>query len=302
MIFGSTLVATFNGKGAGSCRKERSTRLPGAPKVLLRSRVESPVPRESIIPDAAAAEAATSRMDIAPGRHKADQNLRHFDSFEAAGDPWADGFESRSAASDPSWLGPGPAHGASLSAACSRLASRLEAGLAAAKSGPLRCDTILAPERLLERVARLVVRAAEREPCGLAGAVVHVLLLPPLDSAPPQSSSSSSSSRDVPPAPCLARLELDPGRAPTFEVTVLLRRERAWRWSDALLRLPLLLPPGSCLRRLVAERSSAERTVRLSGGFRIVKRKLYRHPEEHCALEDVEEEEEEDALRTPVVG
>ncbi|CAN0437218.1 uncharacterized protein LOC144934046 [Lampetra fluviatilis] len=301
MIFGSTLVATFNGKGAGSCKKERSTRLPGAPKVLLRSRVESPVPRESIIPDAAAAaEAATSHMDIAPGRHKADQNSRHFDSFEAAGDPWADGFESRSAASDPSWLGPGPAHEASLSAACSRLASRLEAGLAAAKSGPLRCDTILAPERLLERVARLVVRAAEREPCGLAGAVVHVLLLPPLESAP--SRSSSSSSRDVPPAPCLARLELDPGRAPTFEVTVLLRRERAWRWSDALLRLPLLLPPGSCLRRLVAEaRSSAERTVRLSGGFRIIKRKLYRHPEEHCALEDVEEEEE-DALRTPVVG
>lgn len=299
MIFGSTLVATFNGKGAGSCRKERSTRVPAAPKVLLRSRVESPVPRESIIPDAAAAEAATSHMDIAPGRHKADQNSRHFDSFEAAGDPWADGFESRSAiGSDPSWLGPGPAHGASLSAACSRLASRLKAGLAAAKSGPLRCDTILAPERLLERVARLVVRAAEREPCGLAGAVVRVLLLPPLEGAPPQSSSLSC---DVPPAPCLARLELDPGRAPTFEVTVLLRRERAWRWSDALLRLPLL-PPGSCLRRLVvAARSSAERTVRLSGGFRIVKRKLYRHPEEHCALEDVEEEEEEDALRTPVI-
>lgn len=123
----------------------------------------------------------------------------------------------------------------------------LEACLCCAKRNVLHCSSLLVPEGLTGRVARQVLRLAACEPCGLRGCLLHVHL--ELDKGCRR----------------LESVALDAGVVPTFELTLVLRQDGG-AWPS--LRDWFLL--GSCFAGPPIRRS-----LRLSPGFRIAKRKLY---------------------------
>lgn len=129
---------------------------------------------------------------------------------------------------------------------CQRLASMLEGCLSRAKRTTLLCSSVLVPDTLTRRVACEVLRLASGEPCGLRGCVLHVHV------------DTDKGCRR------LERLACDGGVVPTFELTLVLRQDGA-PWPS--LRELLLL--GACLG------PAFTRTLKLSPGFRLVKRKLY---------------------------
>ncbi|XP_037364162.1 DNA damage-inducible transcript 4-like protein [Talpa occidentalis] len=144
-------------------------------------------------------------------------------------------------------VAPEPSLGQAVSEApaCQGLARMLENCLSEAKRTRLGCSRVLVPRALTQRVARDVLRLASPEPYGLRGCVLQVHL----DAA------------DV----CrpLARVACDPSVVPTFELTLVLKQDSC-PWAS----LRDLLLGGRCS-------SGLRRTLILSPGFRLVKRKLY---------------------------
>uniref|UniRef100_A0A8C4N3V0 DNA damage inducible transcript 4 n=1 Tax=Eptatretus burgeri TaxID=7764 RepID=A0A8C4N3V0_EPTBU len=135
-----------------------------------------------------------------------------------------------------------------------------------AKRHPLWCDLLLVPEHLLEQVACRAMRAAAREPCGIRGAILLVLL----------NSKAQRSRKEADASPqLLARLPLDPSVAPTFELTLLLHNDgpSAWTWWHHIMAL------GGCFTRA----AQFPKSLRLGPSFRLFKRKLYcPDPAEEC--------------------
>ncbi|XP_072315344.1 DNA damage-inducible transcript 4-like protein [Eucyclogobius newberryi] len=130
--------------------------------------------------------------------------------------------------------------------ACQQLARLFETCLSRSKKTALHCSSVLVPERLTWRIAREVLRLASCEPCGLRGCVLFVHL--ELD-------------KGVKP---LERIVYDASVVPTFELTLVFKQDgTAWPSLRDFLFM------GSCFA------PSFRHVLKLSPGFRLIKKKLY---------------------------
>ncbi|XP_019718799.1 DNA damage-inducible transcript 4-like protein [Hippocampus comes] len=129
---------------------------------------------------------------------------------------------------------------------CLWLAKMLESCLSRAKRSTLHCATVLVPEQLTRRIAGQMLRLASCEPCGLRGCVLDVVL--EMDKGCKR----------------LERLVYDASVVPTFELTLVFKQDAAV-WPS----LRDLLFMGTCFA------PSFRRALKLSRGFRLVKKKLY---------------------------
>ncbi|XP_078578534.1 DNA damage-inducible transcript 4-like protein [Branchiostoma floridae x Branchiostoma japonicum] len=128
--------------------------------------------------------------------------------------------------------------------ACERLSNKLQDALRRARQRYLQCNLVV-PDNLTQQIARDVLRMSDNEPCGLRGCLIHTVY------------EDSGVSKQV------GKVNYDPDTVNTFELTLTLRRDRA-AWLNAL---QALLPFSGC---------SGQKTVTLSSGYRLVKKKLYR--------------------------
>lgn len=131
---------------------------------------------------------------------------------------------------------------------CQQLAKLLENCLSRAKKSTLHCAEVLVPETLTRRIARDVLRLSSAEPCGLRGCVLHVLL----------EAERGGCKR-------LERIVCDASVVPTFELTLVFKQDAsAWpSLRDFFLIGAACFAPGF------------RHALKLSPGFRLIKRKLY---------------------------
>lgn len=129
---------------------------------------------------------------------------------------------------------------------CQSLVKMLENCLSKSKQTKLGCSKVLVPEKLTQRIAQDVLRLSSTEPCGLRGCVMLV----------------NMEVENV----CikLDRIVCDSSVVPTFELTLVFKQENC-SWTS--------------FRDFFFSRgrfsSSLRRTLILSSGFRLVKKKLY---------------------------
>lgn len=130
--------------------------------------------------------------------------------------------------------------------ACQQLVKMFENCLSRSKKTTLHCSSVLVPERLTWRIAREVLRLASCEPCGLRGCVLYIHL--ELDKGVKR----------------LDRIMYDASVVPTFELTLVFKQDgTAWpSLKDFLFMGTCFAPPF-------------RHTLKLSPGFRLVKKKLY---------------------------
>ncbi|XP_069561281.1 DNA damage-inducible transcript 4-like protein [Brachyistius frenatus] len=129
---------------------------------------------------------------------------------------------------------------------CQQLAKMFENCLSRAKKTTLHCSSVLVPEKLTQRIAREVLRLASCEPCGLRGCVLYVHL--ELDKSCKQ----------------LERIAYDASVVPTFELTLVFKQDgTAWPSLRDLIFM------GTCFA------PTFRHVLKLSAGFRLVKKKLY---------------------------
>ncbi|XP_055970363.1 DNA damage-inducible transcript 4-like protein [Sorex fumeus] len=142
------------------------------------------------------------------------------------------------------YVAPEPSEGVFEETTCRGLARLLENCLSASKQTKLGCSKVLVPETLTQRVARDVLRLAAGEPCGLRGCVLLVSL------------ETGGGCRG------LDRIVCDASVVPTFELTLVFKQESC---------------PWTGLRAFFSRgrAPSLGRTLVLSSGFRLVKKKLY---------------------------
>ncbi|XP_067379734.1 DNA damage-inducible transcript 4-like protein isoform X1 [Channa argus] len=129
---------------------------------------------------------------------------------------------------------------------CQQLAKMFENCLSRAKKTTLHCSSVLVPEKLTRRIAREVVRLASCEPCGLRGCVLYVHL--ELDKGCKR----------------LERIVYDATVVPTFELTLVFKQD-----GSAWPSLRDFLFMGTCFA------PAFRHVLKLSPGFRLVKKKLY---------------------------
>ncbi|XP_036407772.1 DNA damage-inducible transcript 4-like protein [Megalops cyprinoides] len=129
---------------------------------------------------------------------------------------------------------------------CQQLAKMFENCLSRAKKTKLHCSEVLVPEKLTRRIARDVLRMASGEPCGLRGCVLHVLL------------EVENMCKK------LERIAYDPSVVPTFELTLVFKQDgSAWPSLRDFFLIGACFTPGF------------RHALKLSPGFRLIKRKLY---------------------------
>ncbi|KAM4714145.1 DNA damage-inducible transcript 4-like protein [Anableps anableps] len=129
---------------------------------------------------------------------------------------------------------------------CHQLAKMFENCLSRAKKTTLHCSSVLVPEKLTRRIAREVLQLASCEPCGLRGCVLYVNL--ELEKGWKQ----------------LERIAYDASVVPTFELTLVFKQD-----GSAWPSLRDLILMGSCFG------PTFRHVIKLSPGFRLVKKKLY---------------------------
>uniref|UniRef100_A0A3Q3L7R9 DNA damage-inducible transcript 4-like protein n=2 Tax=Mastacembelus armatus TaxID=205130 RepID=A0A3Q3L7R9_9TELE len=129
---------------------------------------------------------------------------------------------------------------------CQQLAKMFENCLSRAKKTTLHCSSVLVPEKLTRRIAREVLRLAACEPCGLRGCVLYVHL--ELDKGCKR----------------LERIVYDATVVPTFELTLVFKQDGT-AWPS--LRDVLFM--GTCFA------PKFRHVLKLSPGFRLIKKKLY---------------------------
>ncbi|KAK5906076.1 hypothetical protein CgunFtcFv8_001972 [Champsocephalus gunnari] len=110
----------------------------------------------------------------------------------------------------------------------------------------LRCSKLLIPEKLLEHIGQELLHLAASEPCGLRGALIDLCV--------EQEAVCES----------MAQLSVDPYLVPTFQLTLVLRLESGW-WPKIQGLFSTKSPSTPVVRR----------AIKLSTGFRVIKKKLY---------------------------
>ncbi|XP_056326049.1 DNA damage-inducible transcript 4 protein [Danio aesculapii] len=132
-------------------------------------------------------------------------------------------------------------------ALCKEVVQLIALNLTDAKDGVLHCSKLLIPEKLLEHIGQELVHLSVSEPCGLRGALIDLCV--------EQDGSCQAA----------AQIAVDPYLVPTFQLTLVLRLDSRGLWPK--------------IQGLFAGRSPASpavrRALRLSTGFRAIKRKLY---------------------------
>lgn len=132
-------------------------------------------------------------------------------------------------------------------ALCKEVVQLIALNLTDAKDGVLHCSKLLIPEKLLEHIGQELVHLSVSEPCGLRGALVDLCV--------EQDGSCEA----------VAEISVDPYLVPTFQLTLVLRLDSQGFWPK--------------IQGLFAGRSPSSpvvrRALKLSTGFRVIKRKLY---------------------------
>ncbi|XP_076855762.1 DNA damage-inducible transcript 4 protein [Brachyhypopomus gauderio] len=130
---------------------------------------------------------------------------------------------------------------------CKEVVQLIASSLTEAKDCTLHCSKLLIPEKLLEHIGQELVHLAASEPCGLRGALIDLCV--------EQEDTWQS----------VGQIAADPYLVPTFQLTLVLRLESGGFWPK--------------LQGLFAKRSPSapvvRRALKLSTGFRVIKRKLY---------------------------
>ncbi|XP_061693086.1 DNA damage-inducible transcript 4 protein-like isoform X2 [Syngnathoides biaculeatus] len=118
----------------------------------------------------------------------------------------------------------------------------------------LGCSRLLVPDSLLDHVGQELVHLAVSEPCGLRGALIDLCV----DKGEPGSPR------------CVDEIAVDAALVPTFHVTLVLRAESGGLWPKVrrLFRTSRSEPTCETPAR-------QQHSLRLSSGFRAMKRKLY---------------------------
>lgn len=111
----------------------------------------------------------------------------------------------------------------------------------------LRCTKLLIPDKLLEHIGQELLHLAASEPCGLRGALVDLCV--------EQGAVCES----------MAQLSVDPYLVPTFQLTLVLRLDSSGLWP----KIQGLFSTKSPSTPVVRE------AIKLSTGFRVIKKKLY---------------------------
>jgi len=112
----------------------------------------------------------------------------------------------------------------------------------------LRCSRLLIPDKLLQHIGRELVHLAASEPCGLRGALIDLCV---------EGQGQSCES--------VSQLSVDPYLVPTFQLALVLRLETSGIWP----KIQGLFSPSSPLAGVIRQE------VKLSTGFRVIKKKLY---------------------------
>lgn len=132
-------------------------------------------------------------------------------------------------------------------ALCKDVVQLIADNLTEAKDGVLHCSKLLIPEKLLEHIGQELVHLSVSEPCGLRGALVDLCV--------EQGDNCEA----------VGQIAVDPYLVPTFHLTLVLRLDSKGLWPK--------------IQGLFTGRSPASPVVRhalkLSTGFRVIKRKLY---------------------------
>ncbi|XP_054846095.1 DNA damage-inducible transcript 4-like protein [Eublepharis macularius] len=128
---------------------------------------------------------------------------------------------------------------------CQGLVRMLETCLSKSKQTKLHCSKVLVPEKLTRRIAQDVLRLSSTEPCGLRGCIIHVNL------------ETGNICKK------LDKIVYDPTVVPTFELTLVFKQDScSWpSFRDFF--------PRACFT------AGSKRTLILSPGFRLIKKKLY---------------------------
>ncbi|XP_059846245.1 DNA damage-inducible transcript 4-like protein-like [Hypanus sabinus] len=129
---------------------------------------------------------------------------------------------------------------------CQHLAKQIEYCLSTSKKSQLQCQELLIPQYMIRRIAQDVVRMAASEPCGLRGAVIYVNL------------EHENTNKK------LGKIVYDSTVIPTFELTLVFKQD-----NNSWPSLRDFFSIGTCFTH------ASRRVLKLSPGFRLVKRKLY---------------------------
>ncbi|XP_029383825.1 DNA damage-inducible transcript 4 protein [Echeneis naucrates] len=111
----------------------------------------------------------------------------------------------------------------------------------------LRCTKLLIPEKLLEHIGQELLHLAASEPCGLRGALIDLCV--------EQGAVCES----------MGQLSVDPYLVPTFQLTLVLRLESDGLWPKIQGLFSSKSPSTPVVRQ----------AIKLSTGFRVIKKKLY---------------------------
>lgn len=111
----------------------------------------------------------------------------------------------------------------------------------------LRCAKLLIPEKLLEHIGQELLHLAASEPCGLRGALIDLCV--------EQGAACES----------MGQLSVDPYLVPTFQLTLVLRLESGGLWPKIQGLFSTKSPSTPVVRQ----------AIKLSTGFRVIKKKLY---------------------------
>lgn len=129
---------------------------------------------------------------------------------------------------------------------CQHLAKQIEQCLSTSKKSQLHCQELLIPQYMSLRIAQDVLRMAASEPCGLRGAVIYVNL------------EHENTNKK------LGKIVYDSTVIPTFELTLVFKQD-----NNSWPSLRDFFSIGTCFIH------APRRVLKLSPGFRLVKRKLY---------------------------
>ncbi|XP_028825803.1 DNA damage-inducible transcript 4 protein [Denticeps clupeoides] len=119
--------------------------------------------------------------------------------------------------------------------------------LTEAKDCTLRCSKLLIPEKLLDHIGQELLHLAASEPCGLRGALIDLCI--------EQSDECQS----------MGQIAVDPHLVPTFQLTLVLRLDSRGLWPKIQGLFSTRSPAAPIVRH----------ALRLSTGFRVIKKKLY---------------------------
>ncbi|XP_010887385.1 DNA damage-inducible transcript 4 protein-like [Esox lucius] len=148
---------------------------------------------------------------------------------------------------------------------CAQVVETIFESLSDATDTVLHCTKLVLPDSLLHNIGQELLHLAASEPCGLKGALID-LCVEQLAQQDELGSGLCS----------VEQIAVDPSLVPTFHLTLVLRPEEGGLWPK-VQRLFGARGAGGPSRTGSAKRQSGKHThtVRLSTGFRAIKRKLY---------------------------